>query len=136
MIERYGGTVRAMRIREITRGHLHKRIRANVEAGSTIYTDAHRSYRGLDADYVHHVINHAKAYVEGHVHTNNIENFWSCLKRTLTGTYICASPKHMDAYLDEQCYRFKQPRGLGLREVRQGREGRRRKAVDVQGADG
>lgn len=45
-------------------------------------------------------------YCEGRVHTNTIENFWSCLKRTLRGTYIAPRPFHLDAYVDEQVFRF------------------------------
>lgn len=106
MIERYGGKVRAMKINQTTGAHLQARIKTNVEKGSTVYTDALRGYHGLESDYVHYVIDHAVRYVEGHVHTNHIENFWSCLKRTLNGTYIAARPDHIDAYLDEQCFRF------------------------------
>ena len=40
------------------------------------------------------------------VHTQAIENFWSCLKRTLNGTYVAVEPFHMDAYVTEQCFRF------------------------------
>jgi hypothetical protein len=45
-------------------------------------------------------------YVRGSVHTQGIENFWSCLKRTLKGTYIAVEAFHMDSYLAEQCFRF------------------------------
>ena len=48
-----------------------------------LFTDAMLGYRGLDADYVHGVIDHAIAYVDGRVHTNGLENFWSLLKRAL-----------------------------------------------------
>jgi hypothetical protein len=44
--------------------------------------------------------------VEGKVHTNTIENFWACLKRMVHGTYICPRPFHMDAYVEEQVFRF------------------------------
>jgi transposase-like protein len=106
MIERYGGKVRAMTISQTTGAYLQARVRTNVKGGSTVYTDAHRGYIGLDNHYVHYVIDHAVRYVEGHVHTNSIENFWSCLKRTLGGTYISVRPFHLDAYLDEQVFRF------------------------------
>ena len=106
MIQRYGGRVRAMTVHETTGAHLKGRIRTHVQKGSTIYTDAHRAYIGLDAEYLHYVVIHAVRYVEGHVHTNSIENFWSCLKRTLHGTYIAARPEHLDAYVDEQVFRF------------------------------
>jgi transposase-like protein len=89
------------------RGHrLHKIIKANVERGSSLYTDALKSYSGLTDDYKHHVIDHAESYAEGAVHTNGLENFWSLLKRTLKGTYISVEPFHLFRYLDEQAYRF------------------------------
>jgi hypothetical protein len=44
--------------------------------------------------------------VNCNVHTNNIESFWSLLKRTLKGTYVSVDPAHLDAYLDEQTFRF------------------------------
>lgn len=80
-------------------------IRASVFPGSAIYSDALLSYRGLP-DYQHRFIDHAVTYCEGRVHTNTIENFWSCLKRTLHGTYIAPRPFHLDAYVDEQVFRF------------------------------
>ena len=60
----------------------------------------------MDADYLHGVIDHAVSYVEGRIHTNGLENFWSLLKRSLSGTYVAVSPAHLQRYLDEQCYRF------------------------------
>jgi hypothetical protein len=57
-------------------------------------------------DLVHEIINHIEGYVRGHVHTNGIENFWSCLKRGLHGTYVSVEPFHLDRYVDEQVFRF------------------------------
>ena len=57
-------------------------------------------------DYVHHVIDHAETYVDGNVHTNGLENFWSLLKRALKGTYVSVEPFHLFRYLDEQAFRF------------------------------
>ena len=51
-------------------------------------------------------MNHAEEYVRGNVHTNGIENFWSLLKRTLSGTYVAVEPFHLDRYIDEQVFRF------------------------------
>ncbi len=81
-------------------------VRANVEPGSNVYTDALMSYQGLDDAYVHGVIDHAVSYVEGQVHTNGLENFWSLLKRTLKGTYVSVDPVHLFRYLDEQVFRY------------------------------
>jgi len=44
--------------------------------------------------------------VDGNVHTNGMENFWSLVKRGLHGTYISVEPFHLFRYLDEQVYRF------------------------------
>lgn len=81
-------------------------IDAHVERGSNVYTDNHRSYIGLDADYIHGVIDHAESYVQGNVHTNGCENFWSLLKRAIKGTYVSIEPFHLFRYLDEQAFRF------------------------------
>jgi transposase-like protein len=101
-----GGRVRAFVVPSSRKWSLLPQIVRHVEPGATLYTDSHPSYFDAKDRYVHRVINHAKAYVEGKVHTNNIENFWSVLKRTLGGTYIAARPFHLDAYLDEQVFRF------------------------------
>jgi hypothetical protein len=82
-------------------------IEGNVEAGSHIITDELTTYPFITKDaYVHEVINHVEGYVRDHVHTNGIENFWSCLKRGLHGTYISVEPFHLDRYVDEQVFRF------------------------------
>ena len=85
---------------------LQGKVREHVEAGANVYTDAHLSYNGLNRDYVHQVIDHAEAYVDGQVHTNGCENFWSLLKRSLKGTYVSVEPFHLFRYLDEQAFRF------------------------------
>jgi ISXO2-like transposase domain len=80
--------------------------RENVEAGSALYSDALRSYDGLAGEYEHQVIDHAVAYVDGQVHTNGMENFWSLLKRGINGTYVSVEPYHLFRYVDEQAFRF------------------------------
>jgi hypothetical protein len=69
-------------------------------------TDALASYHDLKNDYIHETINHAVSYARGNVHTNGIENFWALLARVLEGTYVAVEPFHIEAYLDEQCWRF------------------------------
>lgn len=105
LIER-GGKVRAFTVPDNKKRTLLPHVFAHVAPGSTMYTDSLRSYQELRQSYRHFIINHAERYVDGQVHTNNIENFWSCLKRTIAGTYIAPRPKHLDRYLDEQIYRF------------------------------
>ena len=81
-------------------------VRAAAEPGSTIYTDALKSYEGLAKDYVHGFVDHAVEYVRENIHTNGMENFWSLFKRALKGTYVSVEPFHLDAYVKEQTFRF------------------------------
>jgi len=81
-------------------------IRAHVEPGSEVFTDALASYQGLEPEYFHQFVDHAETYVNGKVHTNGMENFWSLLKRTIKGTYVSVEPFHLFRYLDEQSFRF------------------------------
>jgi hypothetical protein len=53
-------------------------VRENVEAGSSLYSDALKSYEGLEEDFVHQVIDHAEKYVDGQIHTNGLETFGAC----------------------------------------------------------
>ncbi len=52
------------------------------------------------------MINKLEGYVRGKIHVNGMENFWSLLKRTLKGTYVSVDPVHLQAYVDEQVFRF------------------------------
>lgn len=102
-----GGEVRANVVPTRRKHDLQSRIRAHVKAGSAIYSDALLSYQGLnDQDFVHQTIDHAERYVDGQVHTNGLENFWSLLKRGLKGTYVNVEPFHLFRYLDEQVFRY------------------------------
>jgi transposase-like protein len=105
MMER-GGNVRAFVVDNRRKKELQKNIREHVEAGAAIFSDELKSYEGLSADYQHAVINHAVEYVNGNLHTNTMENFWSLLKRGLHGTYISVEPFHLFRYIDEQAFRF------------------------------
>ena len=92
-----------------TRGpELRGNIVEYVLKGSNVYTDAAPSYEKLasETDFTHKVIDHAEKYVDGVVHTNGLENFWSLLKRGIKGTYVSVEPFHLFRYLDEQAYRY------------------------------
>jgi len=105
MIER-GGEVKTQVIARASKRTLQALIAEAVLPGSRVYSDALKSYDGLTMHYQHQVIDHAKSYVDGQVHTNTMENYWSLLKRTLKGTYVSVEPFHLHRYLDEQAYRF------------------------------
>jgi hypothetical protein len=101
-----GGKVRAKVVSTRRKHELQKLVRENVEVGSSLYSDALKSYDGLTSDYAHQVIDHAEAYVDGQVHTNYMENFWSLLKRGINGTYVSIEPFHLFRYVDEQAFRY------------------------------
>jgi hypothetical protein len=52
------------------------------------------------------VVDHANKYVDGRIHTNGLENFWSLLKRGISGTFVAVEPFHLFRYLDEQSFRY------------------------------
>jgi transposase-like protein len=107
-----GAQVRFKVIANRKKHQLESIISEHVEVGATLHTDALRSYDRMgERGYVHNVIDHAEAYVDGAVHTNGLENFWSLLKRALKGTYINAEPFHLFRYLDEQAFRFNNRKG-------------------------
>jgi len=110
LLDRHGkdghSTMRTVVLKDRQKGELQGTVRANVEAGSTVNSDALKSYTGLHRDYTHNVIDHAETYVNGQIHTNGCENFWSLLKRSIKGTYVSVEPFHLFRYLDEQAYRF------------------------------
>ena len=81
-------------------------VRRNVKYGGRVYTDSAASYGELCFTHLHKAIDHTRAYVEGEIHTNGLENFWSLLKRSINGTYVSVAPFHLFRYAAEQVYRF------------------------------
>lgn len=110
LLERHG-EVRTRVVASTRKGTVQRQVREMVELGSGVMTDALRSYDGLSSDYAHRVIDHAEAYVQGNVHTNGMENFWSLVKRCIKGTYVSVEPFHLFRYLDEQTFRFNNRKG-------------------------
>jgi transposase-like protein len=108
MLTRTTREVRAKVIPNVKRETLQAEILKHVGWGSVIYSDQHVGYDGLDKleNFTHKTVNHMTEYVNGNVHTQSIENFWSLLKRSLTGTYVAVEPFHLDAYVDEQVFRY------------------------------
>jgi transposase-like protein len=112
MMER-GGNVRAFVVDNRTKKQLQQQVREHIEAGAAIFSDELKSYEGLDAEYQHAVVDHAIEYVNGNVHTNNMEGFWRLLKRGLHGTYVSVEPFHLFRYIDEQAFRFNNRKAAG-----------------------
>jgi transposase-like protein len=105
LLDRETGKVHTKHVKTRRKADLHQEIREHVEAGSELHTDALKSYEGLE-EFTHHFVDHAETYVDGNVHTNRMENFWSLLKRTIKGTYVSIEPFHLFRYLDEQSFRY------------------------------
>jgi len=138
LIDRESGQVRVKHVANRKRDTLQEEVRANVEAGSELFTDELASYTGLDKDYVHDFVNHAEEYVEGNVHTNGIENFCSLLKRGLKGTYFSVEPFHLFRYLDEQAFRYNERKtsdGMRFVEATSSAFGRRLTYKELTGKD-
>lgn len=91
---------------------LQSEVRKHVEAGAALYTDALLSYECLAGEYAHQVVDHAIEYVNGRAHTNGLENYWSLLKRGISGTYVSVEPFHLFRYLDEQAFRYNQRKNM------------------------
>jgi transposase-like protein len=103
MMERKG-RVKAEVVMERSHPTLRAVANKHITPGAWVVTDEWGGYKGINFEHV--IINHAVEYVNGQVHTQGIENFWSLLKRSLGGTYISVEPFHLDRYVDEQAFRY------------------------------
>src|SRR5438876_2531606 len=110
-IDKRASRIRTTVLPNVRKHHLHAQVAKHVEDGATVYTDALMSYHDLGMYYQHMVIDHAEKYVDGQVHTNGTENYWSLLKRMINGTYVSVEPFHLFRYLDEQAFRFNERKG-------------------------
>ena len=106
LIER-GGKLITMKAKNTKGATLVPIVKQNVTEGATVMTDEWGGYNKLRAKFDHMVINHKLGeYVNGDIHTNTIENYWSLFKRGIIGIYHHISEKHLDRYCDEFAYRF------------------------------
>ena len=110
LLERHGpdghSAVRTKVVPTTRRSSLFPVIREHIGKDAQVYSDASPTYFTLGGEFAHEMIDHAEKYVEGRVHTNGIENFWSLLKRAVRGTYVSVEPFHLFRYLDEEAFRF------------------------------
>ena len=102
------GKVRSIVVPNTRGNSLQPLMRANVEPNARIITDALRSYIDLKKDYQHVSIKHTPGnfITKGDEHTNNIEGYWSILKRGIIGTFHSVSPQHLQRYCNEFDYRY------------------------------
>lgn len=83
-------------------------VKSNIKITAEVKTDEYRPYKSLTRlGYNHDTVDHGKKqYVKGNAHTNNLEGFWSQLKRSINGTYHFVSPKHLQTYVNEFSFRY------------------------------
>jgi transposase-like protein len=102
-----GGDVQTRVVRDREKETLHREIKSTVAPGAKLFTDDLRSYNGLKPFYRHRTVNHTgHSYVDGEAYTNNLEGYWSHLKRCIRSTYISVDPHHLPKYLNEQQIRW------------------------------
>ncbi len=108
MPDRESRQIRAKVIPDVKRETLQAEILDHVGCNAYVFTDGWVGYDKLSEykNFTDKTVNHINQYVDGRVHTQGIENFWSLLKRSLTGTYVAVEPFHMDSYVDEQVFRY------------------------------
>ncbi|MCK9412124.1 MAG: IS1595 family transposase [Prolixibacteraceae bacterium] len=102
-----GSKVSAQKAKDTSGETLKSFINMNVKSGSQIMTDEWRSYNGLALLYGHSIVKHSMGEnVNGAVHINTLEGFWSLLKRGVIGLYHYVSSKYLNKYIDEFCFRY------------------------------
>jgi transposase-like protein len=107
MLER-GGSIMTRVVENVRRATLEPHILANVKKGSTVSTDELKSYATLARHgYEHGAVNHsAEEWVRGKHHVQGLEGFWSLIKRSIKGTHVHVSRRHLAKYLAEFEFRW------------------------------
>jgi transposase-like protein len=101
------GELRTMHVDDLKAKTVQGIVRENVAKGTTIMTDEHLSYQGLQGDFMHHTVNHSSGEYVRHfiLHTNGIESVWALFKRQIIGIHHWVSEKHLSRYLSEMTWR-------------------------------
>jgi len=100
-----GGEVVAEVAKGLTGRDILEFIRRVVNVrGSELMTDEYPAYNALSNGLKHHVVNHQEQFVDGDIHTNTIEGFWSLLKRAWYGSHHHYQTAYTPLYVAERCY--------------------------------
>ena len=107
-LERMGNvTAKAVPKSKMKGRNLRAFVTRRVDTKKTrLITDEYKGYRGTSKLLKHDTSKHKEWYVEGDVHTNNIESFWAVLKRGMFGQFHSVSGRHLQKYVDEFCFRY------------------------------
>lgn len=124
-----GGKARAWVIPNLKKHTMLPKLQQAIRPDATLHTDGSGVLYLIGKEFANHDwVNHSLEYVRGNVHTNNIECFWSVLRRTLGGTYIHVNPRHLQRYLGEQVFRFNERKnddGPRFKEALKGADSKR-----------
>lgn len=103
-----GGKVMSILVPDVSMRTLQNVVVKHLKKKSTIMTDEHHAYQYMGHFFNHKVCNHNKGEYVGKDggHTNPIENYWSHVKRAVTGTYYKLTSKHINRYLNEFDFKF------------------------------
>jgi transposase-like protein len=108
LVDKDSGEVRSRVIPNVTGDNLRSVLEAHVSMpDSVLHTDSENAYRAVSRRFIaHHTVNHkVREYVRGDVTTNQAENYFSQLKRSLDGTHHHVSRQHLHRYLAEFDFR-------------------------------
>jgi transposase-like protein len=114
MVERKG-KIKAEKTNKVDGKTMKALVRGNIDTENTILmTDEFKSYLAISTIIEHQTINHQKWYVDGNIHTNTIESFWSLLKRGIVGQFHKVSEKWLPKYIDEFCFRHNERNNIDI----------------------
>jgi transposase-like protein len=116
LVER-DGKARSFHVANVNSKTLRPLLVKSVSRKSHLMTDGARIYTKPGAEFANHsVLDHESGeYVrEGFHHSNTVENFFSILKRGITGTFHHVSEAHLHRYLSEFDFRYSNRLGLGV----------------------
>lgn len=106
VVER-GGKVVVEPNRTVNAATLGEFLSRNIDMdASVLMTDGNQSYNPMGRRLPHLVVDHAVQYVDGIIHTNTMEGFWSLLKRAWYGTHHHYTDDYALAYAVEACYKY------------------------------
>ncbi|HET9412474.1 MAG TPA: IS1595 family transposase [Candidatus Saccharimonadales bacterium] len=107
MVER-GGRAKVRHVKSSGTRVLMPEIESQISNRAVVYSDEWGAYKTLKRrGYYHETIIHSnRQYVRGVVHTQNVENLWSTMKRGIKGVYRHVDAKYLQAYADEYAFRY------------------------------
>ena len=115
-----GGKVHSKHVADVTAKTVREVVVTNANRASALMSDEAKIYPRIGKEFAsHNTVNHSAneyARMAGFVHINTAENFYSILKRGITGTYHSVSEAHLHRYLKEFDFRYNNRSGLGVED--------------------